>query len=155
MSRRTELAFAVLAGAIFAVGLGLSGMTSPTKVIAFLDVAGKWDPGLAVVMASALVVHAAATRTLLRRGRPLVSPVFHLPTRKDVDAPLVVGAALFGVGWGIGGYCPGPAIVGMAAGGHQAAVFVVAMTAGMLARRLVPERAPFAALPPAGKKETS
>lgn len=124
-------ASALAAGLLFAVGLALAGMTSPSKVLAFLDVAGDWDPSLAFVMAGAIVTHALSARIILARESPLFAARFDLPTKKKVDARLVTGAALFGVGWGLGGYCPGPALVTAAAGLPSALVFVLAMAAGM------------------------
>ena len=119
-------------GALFAIGLAVSAMTKPSKVVGFLDVAGVWDPSLGLVMASAVAVTFISYRLVRRRTAPLFDTRFHLPTRKDVDRRLVLGAALFGVGWGLGGYCPGPGIVAAASGAVSAIVFVAAMTAGML-----------------------
>ncbi|MCE9673443.1 YeeE/YedE family protein [Myxococcus stipitatus] len=124
-----------LAGVLFAVGLGLGGMTDPAKVVGFLDVAGAWDPSLAFVMAGALGSHALLRRLILRRQRPVLAQSFALPTTTRVDARLVVGAALFGVGWGLAGYCPGPALVVLPVGGLTVVLFVAAMVAGMGAFR--------------------
>lgn len=121
------------AGALFAVGLAISGMTLPSKVTGFLDVAGAWDASLAFVMMGAIVVHFVAQRLVRKRSAPLFDTKFHVPTRKDIDARLVAGAALFGIGWGLGGYCPGPGLVSAASGAPAAIVFVVGMTIGMLA----------------------
>jgi uncharacterized membrane protein YedE/YeeE len=123
---------ALVAGALFGVGLGVSGMTQPSKVIGFLDVAGHWDPSLAFVMIGAIAVHFVLLRLIVRRRAPLLDERFHLPTRDDLDAKLVLGAAIFGVGWGLGGFCPGPGVVSTASGGTTALVFVGAMLAGML-----------------------
>lgn len=120
------------AGLVFAIGLGVSGMTQPSKVLGFLDLAGSWDPSLAVVMASALAVHVLAYRWIRGRKAPLLDERFHLPIRKTVDAPLVAGAILFGVGWGLAGYCPGPALVSSAALSSGALIFTAAMIAGMV-----------------------
>ena len=125
------------AGALFAVGLAISGMTRPAKVVGFLDLAGAWDASLAFVMIGAIAVHFVAHRIVRRRGAPLFEPRFHLPTRKDIDARLLLGAALFGVGWGLGGYCPGPGLVAAGGGSLGAIVFVVGMTLGMLAEHAV------------------
>lgn len=122
---------AFLAGLLFAAGLGVGGMTQPAKVVGFLDIAGNWDPSLALVMLGAIVVHATAVRGILRRRAPLFGARFALPTRRDVDARLVAGAALFGAGWGLVGYCPGPAVTALGGGVPVAAVFVPAMVAGM------------------------
>lgn len=118
---------AFASGLLFALGLGIGGMTKPSKVIGFLDVAGDWDPSLAFVMGAALVVYGVTARVVLRRDRPLFDAKFFLPTRKQIDAPLVVGAMLFGVGWGLSGYCPGPAIVSSVTGATDTLVFTAAM----------------------------
>ncbi len=128
---------AFVAGLLFALGLGLGGMTQPAKVIGFLDVLGPWDPSLALVMCAALATHALTLRLVLRRERPLFAARFLLPTRRDIDGRLVAGAALFGVGWGMVGYCPGPAITALGAGRASALVFVPAMLAGMLLHRVL------------------
>lgn len=140
--KRNAAAFG--AGALFAVGLAVSGMTRPSKVVGFLDLAGDWDASLAFVMMGAIAVHFVAYRVVLRRPAPLFDGSFHLPTRKDIDLRLVLGAAVFGVGWGLGGYCPGPGLVSAAAGSPGAVVFVVGMTVGMLIEqglaRVLPRR---------------
>ncbi len=124
------------AGAIFAIGLGLSGMTRPAKVLAFLDVTGDWDPSLAMVMIGAIAVHAVSFRLIRKRSSPLLEPNFALPDTVRVDGRLVAGAALFGVGWGMAGYCPGPALTAFGGGSPAGAVFVPAMIAGMLLFRV-------------------
>jgi uncharacterized membrane protein YedE/YeeE len=123
---------AFAAGLLFGVGLVLSGMTQPQKVLGFLDVFGRFDASLLFVMGGAVGVHALAYRLITRRNAPLFASVFALPTRRDVDAKLLLGAAIFGVGWGLSGYCPGPSIVSLAAGATPVVVFVLAMLAGML-----------------------
>ena len=134
--RRRARAFAAFAsGLLFGLGLAVSGMTDPRKVLAFLDVAGRWDPSLLLVMASAVAVTFAATRLVLRRGAPLLDARFHLPTRDDIDPPLLAGAVIFGIGWGLAGYCPGPALASLAAASTDAIAFVAAMAVGMLAYR--------------------
>lgn len=133
--------FALGAGALFAVGLAVSGMTLPSKVTGFLDVAGAWDASLAFVMMGAIAVHFVAQRIIRKRPMPLFDTKFHLPTRKDIDPRLVAGAALFGVGWGLGGYCPGPGLVSAASGSPGALVFVFGMTMGMLAEHASARRA--------------
>ena len=138
--KRNAAAFG--AGALFAVGLALSGMTRPAKVVGFLDLAGDWDASLAFVMMGAIAVHFVAYRVVLRRPAPLFDVRFHLPTRKDIDLRLVLGAALFGVGWGLGGYCPGPGLVSAAAGSLGAIVFVVGLTVGMLIEQAVARALP-------------
>ncbi len=142
-----KLLFALLSGALFAVGLVVSGMTQPPKVIGFLNVGGlfaparfgAWDASLAFVMGGALLVTLVAFAVTPRKGnKPWAAPRFELPTRKNIDGKLVVGAALFGVGWGLVGYCPGPALASLLYGGVDVAVFVAALALGMwAARRLV------------------
>jgi uncharacterized membrane protein YedE/YeeE len=119
-------------GLLFAAGLVLSGMTNPAKVIAFLDVLGRWDPSLAFVMVGAIGVFALARRVVAGWRRPLVAPRFSNPIPTRIDRRLVVGAAVFGVGWGASGFCPGPALVSLGAGTGAALWFVPAMIAGML-----------------------
>ena len=126
---------ALVSGLLFGLGLGVSGMTLPSKVIGFLDVTGAWDASLAFVMIGAIAVHAVLFRVVTRRVSPLFDAEFHIPSRRDVDGPLVLGAALFGVGWGLGGYCPGPGLVSAATGSVPALIFVVAMIIGMLLQR--------------------
>lgn len=122
------------AGLLFAVGLGISGMTLPQKVIGFLDFAGPaWDPSLALVMVASAGTFFLLHRFVVRRPTPLFDTQFHIPTRNDIDAPLVIGSALFGIGWGMVGFCPGPALTALAAGQSEVWIFVVAMIAGMYA----------------------
>jgi uncharacterized protein len=125
------------AGALFGAGLAISGMTRPEKVLGFLDVTGQWDPSLMLVMVGAIALHFVLFRLILRREAPLFGERFHLPTKRDVDAPLLVGSAIFGVGWGLGGFCPGPALVSIGAGSRDALIFVAAMLAGMLIQHAV------------------
>lgn len=128
-----RLLIAALTGALFGAGLLVSGMTQPARVIGFLDVTGAWDPSLTFVMGGAILVNALAFWWIARRrAAPWFDGAFHLPTRQDVDLPLVAGAAIFGVGWGLVGYCPGPALVAAAAGSASGATFVAAMLVGML-----------------------
>ncbi len=124
---------ALLAGLLFALGLGISGMSDPAKVISFLDVTGDWDPSLAFVMGGAIGVHVFAARWAARRDKPLLDSKFHVPPDQDLDAKLLLGAALFGIGWGIAGYCPGPALVAVAGLDRAPLVFVGAMIASMAA----------------------
>ncbi len=118
------------AGLLFAVGLAVGGMTQPAKIVGFLDFSGDWDPSLAFVMVGAIAVHAASYRLVMKRSSPIFAPRFLVPTRRDIDVPLVAGAALFGVGWGLGGYCPGPAIASLGSLSSNAALFVAALLAG-------------------------
>ncbi|MES1940517.1 hypothetical protein T5B8_09746 [Salinisphaera sp. T5B8] len=117
-------------GVLFGVGLTLSGMVDPTKVLAFLDPLGPWDPTLAVVMASALSVFAAAHAIARTRARPLCAERFHEPARLGIDRPLLIGAALFGIGWGMAGYCPGPGLAALVYNAHEAVVFLPAVLLG-------------------------
>ena len=120
------------AGALFAAGVCVSGMVRPSRVLGFLDLGGRWDATLAFVMASALIVHALAWRVVKRASAPRLGGSFPGPPSTVIDARLVGGAALFGVGWGLSGYCPGPAVVSVVSGARGSLVFVAAMTAGML-----------------------
>jgi uncharacterized membrane protein YedE/YeeE len=129
---------ALAAGIVFAAGLAISGMTSPAKVSGFLDVAGRWDPSLALVMLGAVAVYFVAARLAQRRAQPILGGEF-LRAGGAVDARLVTGAALFGVGWGLSGFCPGPAIVALGAGARAALWFVPAMVAGMILHRATVE----------------
>lgn len=138
-----------LVGLLFGWGLLLSGMTDPGKVQGFLDLFGAWDPSLAFVMGGAIGVGVFAFALAKRRTKTFLGGAVHLPTSREIDRPLVVGALIFGAGWGLAGFCPGPGIVAMAAGQTKAAVFVVAMLAGMLIYKLM-DRASAAA--PAAKQ---
>lgn len=117
-------------GTLFGVGLAWSGMTNPGRVTGFLDVAGAWDPTLALVMIAGLAVATPAFRLILGRPRPLLDERFRLPTKTALDRPLLAGAAVFGVGWGLAGLCPGPALAGLVTGSPLVLLFVVAMIAG-------------------------
>jgi len=121
----------LFAGALFGLGLAVSGMVDPAKVIGFLDVAGDWDPTLAFVMGGALLVTIPAFRLIFKRPRPVLAEDFELPTKKELDARLLGGSALFGVGWGLSGFCPGPAVTALATGLTPVFAFVVVMLAGM------------------------
>lgn len=121
-----------IVGLLFGWGLLISGMTDPGKVIGFLDLTGSWDPSLALVMGGAIAVGFFAFGTAKKRTSNFLGGALHLPTSSDIDKRLILGALLFGAGWGLAGFCPGPGIVSMAAGQSKAAVFVVAMLAGML-----------------------
>jgi len=123
---------AFLAGLVFGVGLLVSGMVNPAKVLGFLDLAGPWDPSLALVMAGAVVVGAVAFAFAGRRASTLLGAPLSLPTGGRIDGRLVLGSLAFGVGWGLAGFCPGPALVALGAGKVKALAFVAAMLAGML-----------------------
>lgn len=126
----------LLVGLIFGAGLALSDMVNPARVLAFLDLVGEWDPTLAFVMAGALVPSALGYAAGRRMRRPLLADEFRIPQNRVVEPQLVVGAALFGIGWGLVGLCPGPAIAGLAFGKWQIWLFAGAMVAGMLIHRL-------------------
>jgi uncharacterized protein len=132
-----------LIGLLFGIGLIISGMTDPGKVIGFLDLAGAWDPSLALVMGGAIAVGVVAFAIARKRTTTFLGGAMHLPKQREIDAPLVIGSLVFGVGWGIAGFCPGPALVAAGAGYPQALVFVAAMIAGMsihaLGERLAPK----------------
>jgi len=122
-------AFAV--GLIFGIGLIVSGMTDPSKIIGFLNLAGPWDPSLALVMGGAVAVGLMAFQFARRRTAAFLGGAMHLPTAQQIDRRLVLGSLVFGIGWGLAGYCPGPAVVSVGMGQGKAIVFVVAMVAGM------------------------
>lgn len=128
---------ALASGVLFALGLVVSGMTSPAKVTAFLDVTGAWNPALVFVMAGAIAVYTPIVRLVRGRRAPIFGDRFHWPTASGIDARLVVGSALFGVGWGLSGYCPGPALVSLGGGSLEVLVFVGAMLVGIAGTRLV------------------
>ena len=120
-------------GVLFSIGLGISGMTQPQKVIGFLDVFGEWDPSLAFVMGGAVLSYLTLQLWIQRHfSIPVLGGSFQIPSRKDLDRSLIIGALLFGSGWGLGGYCPGPAITSLGSGSLNALLFVVAMGIGML-----------------------
>lgn len=121
-------------GLLFAIGLGVGGMTQPAKVVGFLDFFGRWDPSLMFVMGGALSVHAIVWRLVGHKPTPKLSTQWFVPTRRDLDRKLLGGAAIFGVGWGLGGLCPGPGVVAAAAGRETGLLFVAAMLVGMLAQ---------------------
>jgi len=126
-----NLVTAFVSGLLFGAGLILSGMSNPAKVLAFLDVAGTWDPSLLFVMVGAILVAALAFRYARTRVRPLFGQRIHVPGAGRIDIPLVLGSVTFGVGWGLVGYCPGPALTALTVGGRSTLLFVAAMVAGM------------------------
>jgi uncharacterized membrane protein YedE/YeeE len=125
-----RLLISLISGALFGVGLAIAQMTNPLKVLGFLDVAGDWDPSLAFVMGAAVMVTLVAFRVVLKRQAPLWDQRFHLPTLVKLDRRLLTGAALFGIGWGLTGYCPGPALATLLSGNQEAWLFVPAMLVG-------------------------
>jgi uncharacterized protein len=136
-----SVVFAFVAGLLFGGGLVLSGMTDPAKVIGFLDITRDWDPSLAFVMLGAVGVYALASRTLASRDAPWLDACFHVPPQTALDRRLVLGSAVFGVGWGLAGYCPGPGIVAAGGAVTTALVFVAAMCAGMVLQHALVRRA--------------
>lgn len=132
----------LVCGLIFGFGLLISGMTQPDKVLGFLDIFGRWDPTLAFVMAAALLVSATGFALARRQKQPMLAAQHLWPTRTDIDRPLVVGSLLFGIGWGLVGLCPGPALVNLASLMPSVIVFVLAMAAGMIANDVWSRRAP-------------
>jgi uncharacterized membrane protein YedE/YeeE len=131
------LASALGAGFLFGIGLWVSGMADPKKVLGFLDITGEWDASLMLVMGGAVAVTLVAFRFITRWGKPILVEKFELPTRKDIDLPIVAGAAIFGIGWGTAGYCPGPALTALATLSIESIVFVAAMVVGGLAQRAI------------------
>ena len=129
------LASALGAGFLFGIGLWVSGMANPKKVLGFLDIAGDWDASLMLVMGGAVAVTLLGFRLVLKSPSPWIEKEFQIPPRTHIDAPLLGGAAIFGIGWGIAGYCPGPAITALSTLSMESAVFVAAMLAGGLAHR--------------------
>jgi uncharacterized membrane protein YedE/YeeE len=121
-----------LVGLIFAIGLGLAGMTQPQKIIGFLDVFGSWDPSLLFVMAGAVGIHFASYRLIRKRNSPILSVKWEVPTSGEVTKPLLLGSFIFGVGWGLSGFCPGPALVSLASGEGGVFLFVIGMIAGLI-----------------------
>jgi uncharacterized membrane protein YedE/YeeE len=131
----SDIFVGLTAGFIFGLGLCLSGLADPALVLGFLDVAGAWNPTLLFVMGAGLIVTLIGYRLVLGRDRPLFSPRFNLPTSTAIDSPLISGAVIFGIGWGLAGYCPGPAVVSLASGRPEVVVFATAMITGMIAVR--------------------
>jgi uncharacterized membrane protein YedE/YeeE len=131
----SDIWIGLMAGFIFGLGLCLSGLADPAVVQGFLDVAGAWNPTLLFVMGAGLVVTLIGYRLVFGRGRPLFGPRFNLPTSTAIDLPMIYGAVTFGIGWGLAGYCPGPAVVSLASRRLEVFVFVTAMITGMVAVR--------------------
>jgi uncharacterized membrane protein YedE/YeeE len=129
-------------GLLFGVGLVVSGMADPAKVLNFLDIFGTWDPSLAFVMGGAVIVAFAGYRLVLRRSGPVAGTAFHLPERSGIDGRTLAGPAIFGIGWGLSGFCPGPALTALGLGAQGTLVFVPAMFVGMLGARLLADASP-------------
>jgi uncharacterized membrane protein YedE/YeeE len=130
------IVIALISGILFGIGLALSQMTNPAKVLNFLDIAGNWDPSLIFVMAGALAVTTLSFRKILKRPTPLFDKEFYLSSKSAIDKPLLIGAGLFGIGWGISGYCPGPSIAGLGMGNFEAVVMIFSIYLGFIAHRL-------------------
>jgi uncharacterized membrane protein YedE/YeeE len=128
---------ALASGALFGVGLAMSGMTDARRVLGFLDIFGEFDPTLLFVLGGAVMTTAVLFRFVLRRGSPVLASTFHLSNLRRIDARLLGGAAIFGIGWGIAGYCPGPVLAGLGIASREALWFVPAMIVGMLLHRLI------------------
>jgi len=126
-----QIVTAFVTGLLFGLGLILSGMTDPTKVTGFLDIAGTWNPSLIFVMGGAILVAMVAFRIAGTRTHALLGGAMHLPTARQIDKRLILGGVIFGIGWGLAGYCPGPALASLAIGGSKPLIFVLAMLAGM------------------------
>jgi len=136
-----RLLLGYIGGLIFGVGIMISGMANPAKVLNFFDIAGVWDPSLAFVMGGAVVVTFLGYRVVLKRPGPTAGTKFHLPTKRDIDLPLVAGSASFGVGWGIAGFCPGGALPAIGTGNPSVLIFVAALIVGILVAKWAQRRA--------------
>ncbi len=141
MSGSARALAALTAGLLFGLGLSLSGMLDPARVRGFLDVAGAWDPSLVFVLGGAVTVSGLGDALSRRLGHPVLADRFDRPQRRRIDAPLVLGAALFGIGWGLSGFCPGPAVAALSTGARPVLVFVAALLVGMAAHDLARRRA--------------
>lgn len=128
-----RLMLALLSGVVFGLGLSLSQMINPDKVLGFLDISGSWDPSLALVMVGALTIAMPGFQWIRRQPKPLLDNEFHLTAKTQLDKPLLIGAALFGIGWGMTGYCPGPAFASLALGNQEALYMVLSIYAGFSA----------------------
>jgi len=137
-----RILMALITGLVFGIGLLVAGMTNPAKVLGFLDLAGRWDPSLALVMAGAILVALPAFRIAARRRQSLLGEPVHLPTATRIDRRLVLGSLAFGAGWGLAGFCPGPALASLATGAVQPLIFCAAMLAGMGIFELLERRRP-------------
>lgn len=131
---------ALVVGFVFALGLGISGMTQPEKVVGFLDIFGSWDPSLIFVMMGAIAVHFVTYKLIRKKTSPLLSTQWHVPTKKEITPALITGSILFGIGWGLAGFCPGPAVTSLASFEPQPILFVVSMLIGMFVFRAVDKK---------------
>lgn len=130
----------LISGILFGVGLSLSQMINPEKVLNFLDIAGAWDPSLIFVMLGALEVTFISFKVILKRPSPVFDHKFYLATKKEIDKPLIIGATIFGIGWGLTGYCPGPAVAGLGFGNPESVIMVIAIYLGFVVHRYLFER---------------
>ena len=135
-----EKLIALISGMLFGAGVTISGMVNPMKILNFLDIFGAWDATLIFVMGAGLLVTVLGYQIIFKRKAPLFALSFRLPTSEDIDAKLLVGAALFGAGWGLGGFCPGPAVASLVFGSFESITFVIAMAAGMLLTKQIQKR---------------
>ena len=136
----TRLITALIIGAIFGTGLAIAGILSPSKVVGFLDIFGDWDPSLAFVMGGGVLVNAIGHRFVMKRKAPVQCATFSMPTSTNIDKPLVIGSAIFGVGWGLAGLCPGPVVASLLLNGQAMLPFFGLMIAGLLVGRIVMRR---------------
>lgn len=134
---------ALVVGFIFSIGLGVSGMTQPQKVVGFLDLFGNWDPSLIFVMLGGIVVHFVSYKLIRKRQSPLFSIDWHVPTKKEITPALITGSMLFGIGWGLGGFCPGPAVTSLASFETRPVVFVLSMLVGMFLFKMIDRKLKF------------
>jgi len=132
LQKKYRLLASLASGIVFGLGMAISGMTNTDRVQGFLDLAGAWDPTLAFVMAGGMLVTFIGYKFILKNPAPLLADMFHVPTKTDIDKPLLIGAVLFGAGWGLVGYCPGPAVAGLSYGYTATLIFVPTMIVGML-----------------------
>ena len=131
---------AFLSGLVFSIGLAISGMTQPKKVLGFLDVFGEWDPSLMGVMVGAILIYSIAYRWVLKRQRPLLEEKLQIPEPKKIDRPLIVGAFIFGIGWGLAGFCPGPALTSLGTLQTTPILFCLGLFGGMFVFKLLRDR---------------
>lgn len=134
---------AMVVGFLFALGLGLSGMTEPEKVVGFLDLFGNWDPSLMFVMIGAIAIHFVSYKIIRKRASPLLSADWHVPTKTNISSSLIIGSLLFGTGWGLAGFCPGPALTALSSLNARPLLFVVSMLVGMLIFQQVDKKVKF------------